>query len=172
MSQAKKQPVVAAAPETALDPAVIKLIEYAKEKKILSYEELQDYLPEHIANSDKIDEVLALLEANNVQLTEEAGEDEPETETRKGAETEKKRLVASDKESSVDDPIRLYLREIGKEHLLSAEQEVELSKAMEEGENIIKGVIKKSGMIIPEFYHIAQKAFSKRDLRELNLSKK
>jgi RNA polymerase primary sigma factor len=43
---------------------------------------------------------------------------------------------------------------------------------MEDGENIIKGVIKKSGMIIPEFYHIAQKAFSKRDLRELNLSKK
>jgi RNA polymerase primary sigma factor len=171
MSQAKKQPV-AAAPETALDPAVIKLIEYAKEKKTLSYEELQDYLPEHIANSDKIDEVLALLEANNVQLTEEAGEDEPEAETRKSAETGKKRLVASDKESSVDDPIRLYLREIGKENLLTAEQEVELSKSMEEGENIIKGVIKKSGMIIPEFYHIAQKAFSKRDLRELNLSKK
>jgi RNA polymerase primary sigma factor len=43
---------------------------------------------------------------------------------------------------------------------------------MEDGENIIKGVIKKSGMIIPEFYHIAQKAFSKKDLRELNLSKK
>jgi RNA polymerase primary sigma factor len=43
---------------------------------------------------------------------------------------------------------------------------------MENGENIIKGVIKKSGMIIPEFYHIAQKAFSKRDLRELNLTKK
>jgi RNA polymerase primary sigma factor len=43
---------------------------------------------------------------------------------------------------------------------------------MEEGETIIKGVIKKSGMIIPEFFHIAQKAFSKRDLRELNLSKK
>ncbi|AEF82565.1 RNA polymerase sigma factor RpoD [Leadbettera azotonutricia] len=170
MTQTKK-PVVPA-PETALDPAVIKLIEYAKEKKTLSYEELQDYLPEHIANSDKIDEVLALLEANNVQLTEEAGEDEPETETRKAAETEKKRLVSNDKESSVDDPIRLYLREIGKENLLTAEQEIELSKAMEEGENIIKGVIKKSGMIIPEFYHIAQKAFSKRDLRELNLSKK
>jgi RNA polymerase primary sigma factor len=43
---------------------------------------------------------------------------------------------------------------------------------MEEGENIVKSVIKRSGMIIPEFYHIAQKAFSKRDLRELNLSKK
>jgi RNA polymerase primary sigma factor len=43
---------------------------------------------------------------------------------------------------------------------------------MEEGENIIKGVIKNSGMIIPEFYHIAQRAFSKKDPRELSLSKK
>ncbi|MDR2103668.1 MAG: RNA polymerase sigma factor RpoD [Treponema sp.] len=162
------------APDMALDPAVLKLIAYAKEKKTLSYEELSDYLPEHIANSDKIEQVLVLLEENNVQLIEEegAGEDESESDPRKGGETEKKRLVYSEKESSVDDPIRLYLREIGRENLLTAEQEIELSKQMEDGENIIKGVIKKSGMIIPEFYHIAQKAFSKRDLRELNLSKK
>ncbi|MDR3168054.1 MAG: RNA polymerase sigma factor RpoD [Treponema sp.] len=161
-------------PDMALDPAVLKLIAYAKEKKTLSYEELSDYLPEHIANSDKIEQVLVLLEENNVQLIEEenAGEDESESDPRKGGEAEKKRLVYSEKESSVDDPIRLYLREIGRENLLTAEQEIELSKQMEDGENIIKGVIKKSGMIIPEFYHIAQKAFSKRDLRELNLSKK
>jgi RNA polymerase primary sigma factor len=157
-----------------LDPAVLKLIEYAKEKKTLSYDELSDFLPEHIVNSDKIEQVLVLLESNNVQLVEEdtLGEDESDTESRKSGEAEKKRLVYSDKEASVDDPIRLYLREIGKENLLTAEQEVELSKQMEDGENIIKGVIKKSGMIIPEFYHIAQRAFSKKDPRELSLSKK
>ena len=157
-----------------LDPAVLKLIEYAKEKKSLSYEELSDYLPEHIANSDKIEQVFVLLEANNVQIFQEEspGDEEGEPEARKPPRGEKKRLVAIEKESSVDDPIRLYLREIGRENLLTAEQEVELSKQMENGENIIKGVIKKSGMIIPEFYHIAQKAFSKKDLRELNLTKK
>ncbi|MDR1949347.1 MAG: RNA polymerase sigma factor RpoD, partial [Spirochaetaceae bacterium] len=161
-------------PSMVLDPAVMKLIEYAKEKKSLSYEEISDYLPEHIANSNKIEQVLILLEANNVQLIEEesAGDEEGEGENRKNAEANKKRLVYSDKEASIDDPIRLYLREIGRENLLTAEQEIELSKQMEDGENIIKGVIKKSGMIITEFYHIAQKAFSKRDLRELNLSKK
>jgi RNA polymerase primary sigma factor len=157
-----------------LDPAVLKLIEYAKEKKSLSYDELSDFLPEHIANSDKIEQVLALLEANNVQLIEDdgAGEDESDSEARKNAASEKKRLVYNEKESSVDDPIRLYLREIGRENLLTAEQEIELSKQMEDGENIIKGVIKKSGMIIPEFYHIALRAFSKKDPRELSLSKK
>ena len=156
------------------DPAVIKLIEYAKEKKVLSIEELSDYLPEHIANSDKIDQILALLAANNVQILDDdsAADDDSEPESRKDTNGEKKRLVYNEKESTVDDPIRLYLREIGRENLLNAEQEIELSKKMEEGENIIKTVIKKSGMIIPEFYHIAQKAFSKRDLREMNLSKK
>jgi RNA polymerase primary sigma factor len=157
-----------------LDPAVVKLIEYAREKKTLSYDELSDFLPEHITNSDKIEQILILLEANNVQLIEEesSGEEESESEQRKNAGAEKKRLVYSEKESSVDDPIRLYLREIGRENLLTAEQEIELSKQMESGDNIIKGVIKQSGMIIPEFYHIAQRAFSKKDPRELSLSKK
>ena len=158
--------------DNAVDPAVLKLIEYAKEKKVVFFEELADYLPEHIANTDKIDQVLALLAENNIQVVEEdISEEEAEAESRK-TEADKKRLVYSEKESSVDDPIRLYLREIGRENLLTAEQEISLSKQMEDGENIIKGVIKKSGMIIPEFYHIAQKAFSKKDLRELNLSKK
>jgi len=157
----------------AVDPAVIKLIDYAKEKKVIFFEELADYLPDYIANTDKIDQVLALLAENNIQVVEEdlSEEEETETESRK-ADPEKKRLVYNEKESAVDDPIRLYLREIGRENLLTAEQEIQLSKQMEDGENIIKGVIKKSGMIIPEFYHIAQKAFSKKDLRELNLSKK
>jgi len=155
-----------------LDPAVIKLIDYAKEKKEIFFEELADYLPEHIANTDKIEQVLALLAENNIQvIEEEISEEETETENRK-ADTEKKRLVYNEKETSVDDPIRLYLREIGRENLLTAEQEIHLSKQMEDGENIIKRVLKKSGMIIPEFFHIAQKAFSKKDLRELNLSKK
>lgn len=62
---------------------------------------------------------------------------------------DKKIVIGSDKgDTSVDDPIRLYLRDIGKVKLLKAEEEVSLSKAMEEGANIIKQVISKSGIII------------------------
>ncbi|MCL2271017.1 MAG: hypothetical protein FWC24_06720, partial [Treponema sp.] len=157
------------------DPAVLKLIEYAKEKKTLSFEELSDYLPDYISDTEKIEPVLALLESNNVQIIvdDNPSEEEADAENTKSAETRKKQAASGDKESSlVDDPIRMYLREIGRENLLTAEQEIELSRQMEEGENIIKNVIKKSGMIIPEFYHIADEAFSKKDLRELSLSKK
>ena len=160
--------------QAALDPAIIKLLEYAKVKKTLSYEELSDFLPEHITNSDKIEHVLALLEANSVQLVEEeSSSEEDEADQRKDQAASKKKSASGDKDSSlVDDPIRLYLREIGREHLLTAEQEIELSKKMEAGEKEVIEVIKKSGMIIPEFYNIAQKAYSKKDMRELNLSKK
>lgn len=146
-----------------IDPAIVKLLEYAKSKKTISFDELSDFLPEEYLNSDKIDIVLALLESNNVQL-EESDIQLDDTLDLKDRENDsintgaKKRLIYNDKESSVDDPIRLYLREIGKENLLTAEQEVILSKQMEEGENIIKGIIKKSGMLIPEFYQISIKA--------------
>lgn len=157
-----------------LDPAVIKLLEYAKEKKILSWDEVNDLLPESIINSEKMDKVLVLLEKNKIQLLEEdaTSEDDFQEDSKKPAKNDKKRLVFSDKESSIDDPIRLYLREIGKENLLTAEQEVELSKKMEDGENIIKNVVKHSGMIIPEFYAIAQKAFSKIDPHESSKPRK
>lgn len=157
-----------------LDPAVIKLLEYAKEKKILSWDEMNDLLPDTIINTDKMDQVLVLLEQNKIQILEEdtGNDEESPSDTKKSDESERKKLVYSDKDSSVDDPIRLYLREIGKENLLTAEQEVELSKKMEDGENIIKGVIKNSGMIIPEFYLIAQKAFSKIDPHESNKPRK
>ena len=152
-----------------LDPAIAKLLEYARAKKSISFDELSDFLPEHVLNSEKIDGILALLESNNIQLEEEEVAVEDEAPVKQ--ETEKKRLVYNDKESSVDDPIRLYLREIGKENLLTAEQEVELSKSMEEGENIIKGIIKRSGVLISEFHLIAVKA-TRREAKDASLQRK
>jgi RNA polymerase primary sigma factor len=173
--------------ELETDPSVVKLLEYAKSKKKITYDEVNDFLPDSIVNSEKIEDVISLLEKNNVKLEDEAevaldeaepeeeeileDEDEAEEDKQETA-AEKKKVVYSDKESSIDDPIRLYLREIGKENLLTADEEVTLSKQMEEGENVIKGVIRESGMIIPQMYEIMEKAFSKVDPREMELTKK
>jgi RNA polymerase primary sigma factor len=154
------------------DPAVKKIIEYGKTKKRITYDELNDYLPDYIINSDKIEDVIVILEKNNIVLEEEEVQQEEEEEEEEDEERESKRVVSSDKDNTIDDPIRLYLREIGKEHLLTAEQEVELSKQMEEGENIIKRVIRESGMLIPEFFDLAQKTFSRLDPRDMELTKK
>ena len=124
--------------------------------------------------SDRMEEILILLEKHNIQLIEEEApeedadliEDEAMTEEIKIDDNRRKHLVNNEKDSGTDDPIRLYLREIGKEHLLTAEQEVQLSKKMEDGENIIKNVIKNSGMMIPEFFFVAQKAYTRIDIHE------
>jgi RNA polymerase primary sigma factor len=151
------------------DPAVKKLLEYAKGKKSVSFDEVSDFLSDAIVNSDRIEEVIALLSKHSIKLADE--EISLEIEEEKPVK-DRKKLIYSDKESSVDDPIRLYLREIGKENLLTAEQEVELSKAMETGENIIKGVIRNSGVLVREFLRLGLRATSVRDPREMNLTKK
>ncbi len=157
--------------ELQQDPAIEKLIEYARGKKSITYDEVHDLLPDSIVNSEKIDEVISLLEHHKIKLEEE-NVTEPTVEEVKARPDRRKRLMYGDKESAIDDPIRLYLREIGKENLLTAEQEVQLSKQMEDGESIIKDVIKGSGMVIPEFYALGQRAMSSREPREMNLSKK
>jgi RNA polymerase primary sigma factor len=152
------------------NPAIIKLIEYAKKKKSVTYDEVNDFLPENIVNSDRIEEVIALLEKNSIKLEEE--DVSADIEEAPPVPVSKKKLVYDEKESAVDDPIRLYLREIGKENLLTAEQEVILSKQMEDGENIIRNVIKHAGLLVPELYKLAQRANTRVDPKELNLSKK
>ncbi|MDY2844286.1 MAG: RNA polymerase sigma factor RpoD [Treponema sp.] len=165
-----------------LDPKVEKLLEYAKEKQVISWDEINEQLGQDFVNSPKMDEVLQLFAQHNIPVMEEGAglEDEDkddeedellddeddesfDEDQKEDDDSDKTRLVNGDKNSSVDDPIRLYLREIGKEKLLTAEQEVIYSKQMEDGENIIKDVIKKSGMMIPEFFAICQKAFAKID---------
>ncbi len=184
--------------------AIEKLLEFAKSKKTITWDDVTVRLGQEFVNSDELMEpVLKMLkeigkepietgiigvdedipdvieddEDDDIILEQEDDEDlntdNSEVEEIENAEKlASKRLVNSDKDSSVDDPIRLYLREIGKENLLTADQEVELSKQMEQGNNIIKDVIKASGIMIPEFYAIAQKAFTRIDIHEPGKTRK
>ena len=187
----------------ATNPVVEKLLEFAKTKKIITWDDVIEYLGQDFVNQDELMEpVLKLLKDINKEPVETGiigqdddqdemeddedddsmildqddddvvEEDETVSEIEKAEKASRNRLVNSDKDSSVDDPIRLYLREIGKENLLTAEQEVELSKTMEQGNNIIKDVIKNSGIMIPEFFAIAQKAFTRIDVHEPGKTRK
>ena len=194
--------------ETSINPAVQKLLDFAKDKPFVTWDEATDILGQDFVNSPQMETVLKFLNEKNIQLvepdlisdepdmpaqdeidvTEDDDDDiilEQEDDDEEGAndeikeienleklDSQKSRLVNSDKDSSVDDPIRLYLREIGKENLLTADQEVELSKQMEDGNNIIKDVIKGSGIMIPEFYNIALKAFTRIDIHEPGKTRK
>lgn len=171
-----------------LDPRVAKLLAYAKDKQIVSWDELADHLGQDFINSPEMEVVLQLLTQQNIQVIEEDDlddevdetdddvddlADDEEVEVADEAEKDdRSQLLNTDKGTNVDDPIRLYLHEIGKEKLLTGDQEVSLSKEMEEGENIIKDVIKQSGMMIPEFFVVAQKAFARIDMHEPGKARK
>ncbi|HIV98223.1 MAG TPA: RNA polymerase sigma factor RpoD [Candidatus Ornithospirochaeta avicola] len=66
-------------------------------------------------------------------------------------------------DAGVDDPIRLYLKEIGNESLLTGEQEVELAMQMERGADIVKSVIRESGILISFFSKVLEKMQTKID---------
>ena len=151
------------------ETAILKLLEYAKtNRNKISFDELNDILPDEFLKADKIEDVFALLEKNNIQVEEETEPVEP----KKVKKDVKKSIIYNEKDTVVDDPIRLYLREIGKENLLKAEEEVILSKKMEDGGEILKKVIKNSAIFILEFYGFSKSAMSKKDPREMNLNKK
>ena len=179
------------------NPAIEKLLEYAKSRSAITWDDIISYLGQEFVNSDDLMEpVLDLLknigrepiETDIIEQEVDDGmeddliletdddlvtdDDETISEIEKAEKASRSKLVNNDKDSSIDDPIRLYLREIGKENLLTAEQEVELSKTMEQGNNIIKNVIINSGIMIPEFYAVAQKAFSRIDIHEPGKTRK
>ncbi|MBQ7753070.1 MAG: RNA polymerase sigma factor RpoD, partial [Treponema sp.] len=188
-----------------IDSAIEKLLEFAKTKPFITWDDIIERLGQDFVNQDELMEpVLKELKEINREPVETGiiGVDEPGAEDVEESDDDedslmlenddedapqddsvaelekaekaaaKSKLVNSDKEANVDDPIRLYLREIGRENLLTAEQEIELSKAMEDGNNIIKDVIKNSGIMIPEFFTIAQKAFTRIDIHEPGKTRK
>ena len=188
-----------------IDSAIEKLLEFAKTKPFITWDDIIERLGQDFVNQDELMEpVLKELKEINREPVETGiiGVDEPGAEDVEESDDDedslmlenddedapqddsvaelekaekaaaKSKLVNSDKEANVDDPIRLYLREIGRENLLTAEQEIELTKAMEDGNNIIKDVIKNSGIMIPEFFTIAQKAFTRIDIHEPGKTRK
>lgn len=181
-----------------LDSLLAKITE--KGKKEFNWDEIADILGQDVVgDEEKSEALMAELEKRGFIIQEELPPDLPDDEDednlvvddedadiaedqeakiaeqaeKEAAIPAKKRLVSSDKDgANTDDPIRLYLRDIGKENLLTAEEEVVLSKQMESGENIIKDVIKGSGKLIPEFFTVAQKAFTRIDLHEAGRPRK
>ncbi|MBQ5471998.1 MAG: RNA polymerase sigma factor RpoD [Treponema sp.] len=164
------------------NPVVQKILDFAKGKTVISWDEITDLVGQDFVNSPEMEKVLSILPKYNVQVIESGllddedslmdDDDESVDDDDIDKDSDRSRLVNGDKDSNVDDPIRLYLREIGKENLLTAEQEVTLSKQMEDGNNIIKEVVLNSGIMIPEFFAVAQKAFTRIDIHEPGRNRK
>jgi len=131
---------------------VKKLIEVGKANNEVTYDEINDILPDKLLNSEKIDDIFILLNQLGIEVVEESTRKAaPElVAKKKTSATRKTASSASEDTSHVDDPIRLYLKEIGKVSLLSGEQEVDLAKRIEEGEILIEKAVINSTLLTNE----------------------
>ncbi len=109
------------------------LLEAGKEKGYLTYGQVNDHLPDDDANPEKIDQLLVLLEEHGIELI-----DESEAEERDGGAAEEDArndldlsFIEEEDGRRIDDPVRMYLTQMGEIPLLKREQEIALAKKIE-----------------------------------------
>ena len=136
-----------------LTEKVKELLRLAQEQGYLTYNDINDALPDNIVSPEELDEIYIKLRNLDVEIVDQAEVDrvkQPEPEE----EEDKSRL------DILDDPVRMYLKQMGQVPLLTREQEVEISKRIEMAENELKRIIYSFGFSGKEHIALAEKLIS------------
>ncbi|MSQ95226.1 MAG: RNA polymerase sigma factor RpoD [Gemmataceae bacterium] len=126
--------------ELKLDEGLKTLIDSGKEKGYLTYSQVNEYLPDDAVNPEKLDQLLMHLEEQGIDLIDEADIDERESKNGKAKDDEVEvdlreidHAVFEEEGDGkrIDDPVRMYLTQMGSIPLLSRKEEIELAKKIE-----------------------------------------
>src|SRR4051812_8846518 len=115
-----------------LDDSLKTLLVQGKEKGYLTYSQVNDHLPDDDANPEKIDQLLMLLEAEGIELIDESDVEEREQSTVEEVQNDFDLSFIDEEDTRrIDDPVRMYLTQMGNIPLLKREQEIALAKKIE-----------------------------------------
>jgi len=147
--------------------AVKKMIKVAKKRGYVTYDELNEVMPSNEVSSEQIEDIMAMLSEMGISVIEEDEVEEHEAEKRAKTGTEvavatgtaiASKSNAREGSDRTDDPVRMYLREMGTVELLSREGEIAIAKRIEAGrETMIEGLCE-SPIDFSGYYYLARSA--------------
>jgi len=138
---------------------VNQLILLGKEKGYLTYEEVNDVLPSNLVTPDQIDDLMNLFGENKINIVDSVSKGEKlNTDKAKGKGNPGEGAPASKSDSvSIDDPVRMYLREMGTISLLTRKGEVEIAKRIEAGQNEVHSAVANCSVTVNEIVTIGER---------------
>ena len=140
---------------TDVQTRIRELIKLAKEQGYLTFDDLNEALPPDISDADELDAILTRLRRMEIDIIE-ASEVDRYKDGKKEAEDDEEEKPEP-KLDILDDPVRMYLKQMGQVPLLTREQEVEISKRIEEAEIMVQRLINRFGFIAQAHLDLAQK---------------
>jgi RNA polymerase primary sigma factor len=138
-----------------LTEKIKELVRLAQEQGYLTYGDINDALPDNLVTAEDLDEIYIKLRNLEIDIVDQAEVDRP-----KPAEQEEEQPDDKARLDILDDPVRMYLKQMGQVPLLTREQEVEISKRIEDNENEVKRIIYSFGFSGKEHIALAEKLIS------------
>jgi RNA polymerase primary sigma factor len=141
-------------PASTTQARIRELIKLAKEQGYLTFDDLNEALPPDLTDADELDLILMRLRKLEIDIIE-ASEVDRYKDVKKDSEEDEEK--AEPKFDILDDPVRMYLKQMGQVPLLTREQEVEISKRIEEAEERVADNINRFGFVARAHLELAAK---------------
>src|SRR5437870_11233611 len=146
-----------ALPPDEVQGRVRELAKLAKEQGYVTCDDLNDVLPEGVTDADEMDAILSQLRKMEIDIIEASEVDRFKEGKKETEEEEEEEEKPETRFEILDDPVRMYLRQMGQVPLLTREQEVQISKRIEEVEHLVQQHINRFGFTAKAHLDLAQK---------------